>query len=335
LGTVLAAAGVVVAVAITVGLLALLGHQHGTPTGEPTGNPLPPAPPASFEPHLSPGERNHIDAARRAVVARDGACGASTRPELTFGSPSRALSSRFAVLRRPATPASALRTFLRNKPAYGPLATIGNFSQELYLNQIRLARTAFGARFYVIPAGNVTGQQGVPARCGREQVRALTRQIRHLPSYQRRRILAVQRQWLAYLRYLALHPEGICATFIPRHAKALDLADNFGCATMANFGQWGVLADGSAYLGSGVGVFWTVVPDGVATVILRFTEPDGRPLATSTVRPVNNVVVAKQPWKAPNRSGFPSTIVLRGANGGMIKYIRVTPDMITLCGYGC
>jgi hypothetical protein len=35
---------------------------------------------------------------------------------------------------------------------------------ELYLNQIRLARTAFGARFYVIPAGNVSGQRDVPAR---------------------------------------------------------------------------------------------------------------------------------------------------------------------------
>ena len=206
---------------------------------------------------------------------------------------------------------------------------------ELYLNQIRLARTAFGARFYVIPADNVSGQRDVPARCGPEQVAALKRQLSHVPRGRHARILAAQARYLAYLRYLALHADGVCAAFVPAHAATLDLVDNLGCATAADFGRQDVLADASAYLGGNVGVFWTVVPDGVARVTMRFAEPSGRPSSASTARTVNNVLVAREPWDAPYQSGFPSTITLRAANGRVIKKITVTPNMITLCGHGC
>jgi hypothetical protein len=80
-------------------------------------------------------------AARRATAARDRACRPAPGPELTVGSPSRALTSRFMILRRPVTRAGRLRTLLHNNSAYGPPATIGNFSQELYLNQIHLAHS--------------------------------------------------------------------------------------------------------------------------------------------------------------------------------------------------
>ncbi len=53
------------------------------------------------------------------------------------------------------------------------------------------------------------------------------------------------------------------------------------------------------------------------------------------MRPVNNLVITKEPYRAPDQSGFPSTIVLRAANGQAIKQIAVTPNMPTLCGYGC
>jgi hypothetical protein len=46
-------------------------------------------------------------------------------------------------------------------------------------------------------------------------------------------------------------------------------------------------------------------------------------------------VVVRQPWKAPTQSGFPSTITLRGPDGSVIRDVNVTPNMITLCGYGC
>jgi hypothetical protein len=115
----------------------------------------------------------------------------------------------------------------------------------------------------------------------------------------------------------------------------LDLADNLGCATLTDFGRWGVLADASAYLGGGVGVFWTVVPDRVATVTLRFDAHWGRRPITTTVPAVDNVIIAREPWDAPYESGFPSTIVLRSAHGHVLKSVSVTPNMLTMCGYGC
>lgn len=57
---------------------------------------------------------------------------------------------------------------------------------------------------------------------------------------------------------------------------------------------------------------------------------------TTTIEAVNTVVVAKEPLRAPYKSGFPSTIVLRSANGSVIEPVRPNPtQMITLCGYGC
>jgi hypothetical protein len=53
------------------------------------------------------------------------------------------------------------------------------------------------------------------------------------------------------------------------------------------------------------------------------------------VKPVNNVVTAREPYDAPTGSGFPSAIVLRGADGHIIRNIAVTPNMPTICGYGC
>lgn len=294
-----------------------------------------PARSVAFEPRLSRTERKYIGAAWRATVAHDRACYGFHGPELTKGSPSGALSSRFAILRRPATPGDRLRPLLRvSGPTGGPAWTRG---AQLYLNQIHRARSAFGATFYVIPAGNVTGQRGVPTRCAPEQTAALERELARLARRQRTRMLAAQARYLGYARDLALRAGGICATFVVTRTGRRALGDNFGCATVATFDRWGVLADSQAHLGGTIAAFWTVVPDDVATVTLRFAV-DGtasRHTVTTTVRPVNNVVVAKEPYTAPDESGFPSTIVLRAADGKTIKHIAVTANMPTLCGYGC
>jgi hypothetical protein len=253
---------------------------------------------------------------------------------VTEGTPSPALASTFAILRQPASPAGRLRRLLGlSGPPGGPAWTAG---AQLYANQIHRARSAFGATFYVLPAGNISGQRGVPARCVSEQAAALKRRLSQLPARQRAPILAAQSRYLAYLRYLALHPAGICATFLLHRG----LGDNFGCATLASFRHWGVLADTQAYLGGHVAVWWTVVPDGVATVTLHFGGPPGSTFggsheATVTARVVDNMVVIREPLDAPNRSGFPSTIVLRAADGRLIEHLAVTPEMPTLCGYGC
>jgi hypothetical protein len=185
----------------------------------------------------------------------------------------------------------------------------------------------------VVPAGNVDGQRGVPARCSTEQIAALKRRLAHVPAPQRTAILAAQIRYLAYVRYLAQHAEGICAGYPDPTRKG---GGGLICATAAEFERWGVLVDASVYLDHAA-VFWTVVPDGVATVTLEFAADGSKPAhtVTKTVRPVNNVVLSKEPFDAPNTSGFPSTIVLRDADGRIIKKTTVTPDMPTICGYGC
>jgi hypothetical protein len=318
--------GVVVLVSVlVVGLIAVfaltdLRSRQAAPAGQPGGSPQPPA--VAFEPHLTRTESDYVAAAARAVFARDRACRGFQGPELTSGSPSPVLTSTFAILRRATTPAAGLGRMLH-----------WSAGAQLYVNQVHRARSAFGATFYVLPAGDVSGQRGVPARCGPEEAAALKRQLAHVPRRERARVIAAQTRFLAYLRYLALHPEGICAgyrTATPTGGPALM------CATLANFQRWGVLVDASVYLDHAA-VFWTVVPDGVATVTLGFVT-GGRAVThtvTTTVRPVNGVVVAKEPFDAPSESGFPSTITLRGAGGRLIKKIKVTPNMPTICGYGC
>jgi hypothetical protein len=279
------------------------------------------------EPGLSRTERTYIGAAWDAAVARDHACRGFAGARLTVGSPSPALTSRFAILRSAPTPAPRLRSLLHTSGGFWSAGA------QLYVNQIHRVRSAFGATFYVIPAGNVSGQRGVPARCGPEQIAALKHRLARVPRGQRTQILAAQTRYLAYLHYLAENGEGVCATFMLTRGVRPELGDNAGCATRADFARWGVLADTQAYLGGTLAAFWTVVPDGVATVTLRFGA--GRHTIATSVRAVNNVVVAREPYKALAQSGFPSMIVLRGVDGRPIRTIAVTPNMPTLCGYGC
>jgi hypothetical protein len=319
LGELVPALGVAIAVLVAVLAVALIGHRHTKLAVTPNESLLSPPPAVAVAPRLSPTDSRYISAAGRATFARDPACRGFHGPEVTNGSPSRAVTSMFAILHQPTTPAAGLRSLLHWTPG-----------AQLYANQIRHARSALGASFYVVPAGNVSGQRGVPARCTAEQIAALTRQLSHVPEAQRAGIRAAQSRYLAYLHYLALHADGVCAGYPTGRKGALV------CATVAEFHRWGVLVDATVYLDHAA-VFWTVVPDGVATVTLRFV-PAGSPLThtvTTTVRPVNNVVVAKEPYDAPNESGFPSTIELRAADGHLIKKTTVTPNMPTVCGYGC
>ena len=139
---------------------------------------------------------------------------------------------------------------------------------------------------------------------------------------------------------IALHSEGICASYYRTHTRTFDIAHDLpSCATLAQLHNWGVLVEGNVDLDHAA-VFWTVVPDDVATVTLRFAR-SGRTVTHSamrTVRPVNNVVVAREPYRAPAKCGgyhLPSRIVLRAADGRVIKSVANTPDTATPCCRCC
>lgn len=329
-------AAAAVAVIVVVFAFVLIRHP-GSPTA-PGPNGLPQAPSAAFQPHLTPSQLSAVLAAYRKVVANDRGCRGLGGPELTTGSPSRELRSLFAILRAPASAGKPLRGLLERErgPALQPGA-------EYYVNQIRPARTAFGGTFYILPAGNITGQGGVAARCQDEQVTALKQKLSRAQPSLRNQMLAAQARYLAYMGYLARHPEGICAAWLTHPVKD---EGTLMCGSLANFERWGIMADDANEL-HGNPVFWTVVPDVVATVTLHFT-PDGTPLrhpVTMTVRPVGNVVVAVVPHGRGFRRGtltrtswadaFPSTIVLRDRSGHVVRRDKVTPNMPTECGFSC
>jgi hypothetical protein len=203
--------------------------------------------PSPGKPRLTPVESRYYSLAWRATVARDRACSGFAGPTFTTGFPSREITRPFAILRRPATPAALLPILLHhNLPPQHITNGWTLYNQELYLNQIRRARSAFGLSFYVIPAGNVTWEREVPARCGREQVAALKLRVGGLQPRERAQILAAQARYLAYVRYLTLHSEGICASYYRTYTRTLDIAHNLpSCATLAQLHNWGVLVEGN------------------------------------------------------------------------------------------
>jgi hypothetical protein len=319
---VLGAATVVVVVAVA---FAVLGHGPGQ--GAPGGASASPPPPAPARPHLSPTEGKEIGSASRATTAHDRACRGFSGPRFATGSPAPWLTANFGVLRRTARPADTLPALYQGH-LRGAQHGVG-----LYGNYIRLAQSAFGGRFYVMPAANVTEVGGIPARCAGEEIAVLKRQLRSAPPHERTRALNALTQELAYTRYLERYPQGICATWVSGLQHSPDAADNLVCDTWSEFRQWGVLVNANAGLDRLV--FCTLVPDRVATVTLRFAGGSLLHPATLTVRPVNNVVVAQEPYP-PGAGRFPSHIVLRAADGHVIKSFAVNPTRIpTQCSAGC
>jgi hypothetical protein len=165
----------------------------------------------------------------------------------------------------------------------------------------------------------VTGEENVPARCAAEQTAALRHLLSNTPKRRRQRILGAEARYLNYERFLAVHSEGLCATWIAAGMGEAPFRGELSCATPAEFQRWGVLVNANFPAPSDLrSSFWTVVPDDVATVTLSFAAgPKPHPF-TITVRPVNNVVVTGEPFP---RGTFPtpSAIVVRAAGGRLIK----------------
>jgi hypothetical protein len=158
-------------------------------TGSPPSSP--PAPPSQGT------VASYLDAAYRATVSRDPACGG--RPlspgPVTFtfseGAPSRALLSLLGVLRRPATAADRLpQGFGGGQP--GTLA--------IYSRYIRRARVVDGASYYLIPERVEPAPNAVPMRCYAEQRAALQSLVASLPATKRAAIMRSGTQTLAQER---------------------------------------------------------------------------------------------------------------------------------------
>ncbi|MGO9973769.1 MAG: hypothetical protein ACLP01_13380 [Solirubrobacteraceae bacterium] len=289
--------GVVITVAIAgVALTALSHHHRATPT-------TPPASTSSAPPYIAP-----TDPAMKYVTKLHwsaAACNARpprrvSRPMISHAVPSKLLAI-LSVLRRPATPADKLPASYT-----GPMP----IERVIYTNYIRRARIYKRTSYYLIP-GIVTRGSGVSARCAAALQAELGRRLPEIPQHLRTHARQVLADLIAEARYDSQPHQALCvAEFGPGGGSGT-------CgATAAKILQRGVLGG----LVGDPNIVTGVVPDGVATVVLRYRTKRGPDSVTlTTTHPVENVFIAHVPR---NRSRFPSTIVWLSAQGTVIKTIQ-------------
>jgi hypothetical protein len=311
---VLAAVGVAVAIAIVA--LSALGHNGKTTSSAPTGRrPSHLAAVAPQQPNISSADWTYIKQARHVIDAQDPSCSAFTKnlPATSAGQPSAPLTSILGVLNLRANRADKLSEVFAHRGA-DPLGSI----REIYINDIRLARTVAGTSFYIIPAGNVTGFRTLSNRCIRLEAITLRTELPGESATDPARLLKLQRSYLTWEQYQAAHPEGICLAATT--ATTIAGSESLTCgSTIADIEQ-GHAGLGATASSTGNTLLHGIVPDGVATVTLRYPPTPGKsPAVTITTKVINNVFVIQAP-DIP--SELPKTIGWHAPSGGVIKTIQ-------------
>jgi hypothetical protein len=221
------------------------------------------------------------------------------------GSPGRELLSILGVLSRPATPADR----------FNPHG-VGSFP-DVYRAYVRRASSADGVSYYIVPARYDRAAVSPPARCFGLLVAALTRYIPKIPTALRQPTREIGTAYIAYLRSLAREA--------PRDAIYLVYVAGDGDGSS---GQWTLkgIQDGFATqnsLGTPMGTFSGVVPDGVATVTLDLPAIGRQPAHAVTTRVEGNVYVVHA--SGLSHSQVSPTVIWRSPDGRVLKRMSTSP----------
>jgi hypothetical protein len=246
------------------------------------------------------------------------ACVREQLPATNAGSPPASLLSILGVLRRPATPAD------RVPPQ------ITSHEVDLYVNYIRLARSAFGRDWYVWVAGPPPGSLP-PANengCLAAQAADFRTELPSIPTALRAATTQVFNVQLRAERHFDAQPPRPVGV----HLFGLNPGGGGGggggadAAEIARQGMWGSSSGGTG-ANPGLTLFDGVVPDGVATVTLHYSAGKvggfSRRTAsavTITAHAVNNVVVVSVPRAGAQAMNVTTT--WRAADGATIKTIQ-------------
>lgn len=298
LGTVVPVLSGLLAILIAVAAITLLGHRSASsPSSSRHGISRSVS---SLMRSLSPQQQREVlrYAMRIADTSLDGtrACAAARRARdpLQHGAPSAQLLSLLSVLRRPAHRADRLASLY----VTGPSRIDGE-----YVHYIRLARTAFGARYYVIPAktsGSVT-RACVTAQKARDR-----RQTAQIPRPLRAAVLALalrsvrppSREGVALL---ALGPDRSGWGFGPLTAREIEHGTSL---QPTNPVIYGLVPDDVAVVQIDIPVH---IKHGQHTVVMEIVN----------TRPIHNVFVVKHPKGF--KGGRVTKVVWRAANGSIIR----------------
>lgn len=205
---------------------------------------------------------------------QSGAC-ASTRATVTEtlgGAPSQALLVDLAVLRKPSTATDTLPRSLR-----------GNAPSGRFVHYIRLAASAGGVSYYIVPSSSASRFIGLvtSTRCMTAEMTAVHTETRRVPKAVRARTLALATRAIAQQRLMQQRQtgDGVCLLFAGHDHEGGGTCG----ATAGDLEKWG--------LTSTMGTIAGIVPDGVAAVIVHVPADDGLHAATVRAKVVNNVFI--------------------------------------------
>jgi hypothetical protein len=231
-------------------------------------------------------------------------------PARAPGAPGGELISILGVLRRPATAADAVP---------GGLAREG--MTDLYTRYLRRAQVAGGLTFYVVPARS-RGFNGLPSvACLAAEDAALRRALPQIPPSLRTGTLALESKLETfYGRARAQRPQDVMCIVVT--------ASNGGgesCGLPAAEILHGAAAENQ------LGVLTGIVPDGVATVTLRFPAAGHRPARSLTATVHGNVYAVPAPRGIS--SGAQPAVIRRAAGGRLLStYVPPTrAQLLRLC----
>ena len=302
LGRGLRAVPAIVAVAVTLAIvgaaLVLLVPGHGHPN-PPAGGPAGLAGAGGAAQQRK--EFGYIAAASKSVQG-SAACRThmDLRTRFIRATPGRALLSTLGVLRRPGTAADSL-----NASALGGGTTV-------YSGYVRRALTVAGTSYYVVATRSELGK-GMPSpTCFAEQERALKQELPKLPAPLREPTVRLQARLIQIDGGLARRPaqDTICFVAITSHSGSTEC----GATVRAIRNGQGPTNPGPVYSG--------VVPDGVASVTLRFPASSRGPARSFTATAQNDVYAVRlPPALAAGNPQARVTVVWQAADGATLRTI--------------
>jgi hypothetical protein len=305
---ILAATAATVAVVLAAFLLARPGHPRDSSPA--VQHHPPPRPPQTSTP--PPAVQNAVNGAVQQTVASDHACRQPVNrgPTFTQGSPGQPFLSQLGVLRRRAPPRDQTWHTLFNNGF--------DAGAEVDINYIRLARSAYGDSFYIIPEGHTTPFGAIPSRCYAEQTKTLKRLLRGALATTRNQALSLLNQQIAMQREQTQHRAGLCFASVSRHHHGRMGGVGFGCSPGTQALAGGI-SGGQAFGDRAGGLIEAAIePDRVASVTLTYSAGNGHRARQITSQAVNNVVVFKIPPDTAHKD-FPTSVIVRDHQGQVIQ----------------
>ncbi|MFZ1996331.1 MAG: hypothetical protein WAU75_19625, partial [Solirubrobacteraceae bacterium] len=233
-------------------------------------------------------------------VQRSAACRLRQPQGVTIHrAPGSALLSTLGVLRRPDTAGDAL-----------PRGALGE-GGDIYAGATRRALVVGGTSYYLVPERDDPAAALPSSRCLTLQAAALHRALPRIPASVRAQTAAIQAALIAMERRLAARgpQDVICVVTQSRNAGST------GCGTTVAQIQHGISPDDQG------GTFSAVVPDGVATVTLRFPSAQGRPARSVTATVHGNVYAVRVAGESSGASTATPVVIWRSARGQVIRTV--------------